>query len=370
MLKQLIFITSLLIPFTGFSQEKTSLKFKGQIFNAEGKELQLFQQNTNDAGNSVLNLDLDNEGEFEVDLKDIVKDYYYLKVGTQVLPIIIKDEAEISVFGDGKNLLYNSNVINSDASTKMIEFLRINNVYKYKEDSAQKHLEANPQNQRAIQQAFTPIFQTYQQQRETFIKQNLNSPALFAVISTLNFENDFETFQMIVGNLEKSFGASPTIQKLSSEFNAAKEQYRKNDPLAYGNIPPEIELPNPDGKIMKLSDYRGKVVLLDFWAAWCGPCRRENPNVVNLYKQYHDQGFDVFSVSLDRTKEQWLKAIEQDGLVWEGHVSDLKYWQSEPAKEYGVRSIPFTILLDREGKIIGKNLRGQQLADTLRSIFE
>ena len=136
-----------------------------------------------------------------------------------------------------------------------------------------------------------------------------------------------------------------------------------------GAIAPDLAFPDPDGNIRKLSDLRGKVVLLDFWASWCRPCRGENPHVVAMYQKYHDKGFEVFSVSLDRDKESWKRAIAADGLVWPNHVSDLKYWSSEAARTYGVSSIPSTFLLDQNGRIIAKNLRGEALSKALKQIF-
>ena len=136
-----------------------------------------------------------------------------------------------------------------------------------------------------------------------------------------------------------------------------------------GAIAPDLAFPDPDGNIRKLSDLRGKVVLLDFWASWCRPCRGENPHVVAMYQKYHDKGFEVFSVSLDRDKESWKRAIAADGLVWPNHVSDLKYWSSEAARTYGVSSIPSTFLLDQNGRIIAKNLRGESLTNALKQIF-
>ena len=136
-----------------------------------------------------------------------------------------------------------------------------------------------------------------------------------------------------------------------------------------GAIAPDLAFPDPDGNIRKLSDLRGKIVLLDFWASWCRPCRGENPHVVAMYQKYHDKGFEVFSVSLDRDKESWKRAIAADGLVWPNHVSDLKYWSSEAARTYGVSSIPSTFLLDQDGRIIAKNLRGESLTKALQQIF-
>ncbi len=138
--------------------------------------------------------------------------------------------------------------------------------------------------------------------------------------------------------------------------------------LAVGQPAPEISLPNPEGKIVPLSSMKGQYVLVDFWAKWCGPCRKENPNVVAAYQKYKDKGFTVYGVSLDRSREDWLQAIEEDNLTWT-HVSDLKYWQSEAAKTYNITGIPFSLLLDPNGIIVAKNLRGAALHQKLAEIF-
>ena len=137
---------------------------------------------------------------------------------------------------------------------------------------------------------------------------------------------------------------------------------------AVGQPAPEIALPNPEGNVVTLSSMKGKYVLLDFWAKWCGPCRQENPNVVRAYQKYKDKGFTVFGVSLDRNRADWLQAIKEDNLTWT-HVSDLKYWQSEAAKTYNITGIPFSLLLDPNGVIIAKNLRGPALDRKLAEIF-
>jgi peroxiredoxin len=174
----------------------------------------------------------------------------------------------------------------------------------------------------------------------------------------------------------------PKIDEYDEIYGALSEQVKKGKfgklaeekiavmkggTVGYAAIP--FTLPDVNGKNVSLSSYKGKYVLVDFWASWCGPCRGENPAVVAAYQKYKDKGFDVLGVSLDQNKEKWLQAIAKDNLTWT-HVSDLKGWQNEVAQKYGVTSIPFNILLDKNGKIIAKALRGAVLEAKLAEIFD
>ena len=185
--------------------------------------------------------------------------------------------------------------------------------------------------------------------------------ALFAT-NFLNPEANFSTLDSLARRFEKE---RPNMKQ--GQVFVGNLKRIKGVPV--GEVAPEITLKNPNDTLVSLSSLRGRYVLIDFWASWCGPCRQENPNVVRVYNKFKDKGFTIYSVSLDKDRTPWLKAIEKDGLTWT-HVSDLKYWQSAAAQTYGVSGIPATFLLDKEGRVIAKNLRGEALEQKLTEVLK
>jgi peroxiredoxin len=204
------------------------------------------------------------------------------------------------------------------------------------------------------------IYEEYQANQESLedvqmdvVKANPTSPASAFIVNNVYGHSSIEEMKEGLALLDPSLNSSTYYIALSNKIE-------KLEAVAVGKMAPDFTMNDPEGNPVALSSFKGKYLLVDFWASWCGPCRRENPNVVKLYAEFKDKGFDILGVSLDQKEDAWLKAIEDDQLTW-NHVSDLKGWGCEAAKLYAVSGIPHTVLLDKEGKIIAKNLRGEEL---------
>jgi peroxiredoxin len=198
----------------------------------------------------------------------------------------------------------------------------------------------------------------------SYVRTHPNSAvSAYAIRQFAGWDIDPDKVEPVFNSLSPSIKAYPSVAALQERIDIAKKtairkmamDFTQNDTL---------------GQPVSLSSFRGKYVLVDFWASWCGPCRQENPNVVKAFEQYRDKNFTVLGVSLDRpnAKDRWLKAIHDDNLTWT-HLSDLKYWDNEVAKQYGIRAIPQNLLIDPQGKIVAKNIRGEKLQEKLRELL-
>lgn len=193
--------------------------------------------------------------------------------------------------------------------------------------------------------------------------------AIFAA-QILNPQAEGQFLEAFVQGLPARFKDAKLAQDFTAKYNEMQKQMGKQPATAAGSgaQAPEISLPDANGKTITLSSFRGKYVLIDFWASWCGPCRQENPNVVRAYNAYKNKNFTILGVSLDEDKDKWLQAIKKDNLTWT-HISDLKGWQSVAARDYQVNGIPANFLVDPNGNIIASNLRGEELSAKLDEVL-
>jgi len=354
---------------------------RGNISDANGRQFFLYKY----GGAQPVKLDsmvIEND-QFSFETK--TNGYQFYGVGfdlSQAVSLLVKTGVEITLDGSAENWMKSASVKGSENSEIIAKYTSHRFEYfeqlQLLQQEYQTAMNGDPAQQIAITKKADSIQKAFAQFKINFINEHKDLPGVYAAAPDINDPmRDLELIKIIETTVSKHMPGSnysKGLQETINKVNQAKMQAQMQTKQAPQGIPPGSEAPdlaiaNPEGKTIKLSDLRGQVVLLDFWASWCKPCRMENPNVVKLYNEYKDKGFTVYSVSFDNNKDKWVNAIAKDGLVWPNHVSELKGWQSNGGAIYKVNSIPKTYLIDKDGTIIASDLRGQNLENKLKEIF-
>jgi len=305
------------------------------------------------------------DGKFSIELPADSEYLYRLEFGDAFLPIFA-EQGEHQLTADFKELYASSRYSNSPLTDQMrkTEMLRLG--FESKAQELQNQFEtALFTGRKNSADSAKQAFEFLQMDAKRKIKKLIDSigpgPVSYLATSMLNQEEDYSYLDSLTSRFEKEKPGKAFTQKLQRFMELLRR-------LAIGKTAPDFSLPNPAGKLISVSTFKGSWVLLDFWASWCKPCRAENPFLSEVNRRYKDKGFKMFSVSLDADREAWMKAMVQDQMDW-AHASDLKGWKSSVVALYGINSIPASYLIDPEGKIVAKNLRGRALLQKLEEVF-
>jgi peroxiredoxin len=308
---------------------------------------------------------ISNSGTFTFEGEVAEPSLYRVTIDQRNGVILVLDKGKnIKLEADAKDLNATSTIEGSEDSKLFQELNKLVNDNQMKKVALEERFaRANSEGRTEEANAIRNEYEGLQKELKNFLASHPASiVSAFGTITLIDPAADFAFVDSMSTLYNKNIPESKFAKELDDRLKGMRS-------TTIGQVAPEIKLPTPDGGTASLSSLRGKYVLIDFWASWCGPCRRENPNVVRMYNKYKDKGFEIFGVSLDQNREKWLKAIADDKLTWP-HVSDLKGWESAAAGTYNITAIPQTILLDREGRIIAKNLRGQELEDKLAEVLK
>jgi peroxiredoxin len=357
----------------GTSDQNTpgwTVTIKGKVGYPQQGQIVIAEMKDNATGGWQDTIKLKSDYSFAKKIKLTEPGYYRINFYNKQVVNVILNKTNIEVNVDGNNPQGFFQVVGSPDLDliKQIQDLQAqaNQAPEIEKINTEYQAAAGNKNEQKMAELinqYQQVLKKYNDQVAQLMVQNSPSLAVINLLQGGSLDKDqyFSTYVTVAEKLKKEWPA----YFHSKSFIAMVDKLKST---AVGQVAPEIALPDPNGNVVKLSSMRGKYVLVDFWAKWCGPCRQENPNVVRAYNKFKDKGFTVFGVSLDRNKEDWLKAIQDDGLTWT-HVSDLKYWQSEAAKTYSITGIPFSVLLDPNGVIIAKNLRGPALHKKLEEVL-
>lgn len=366
------------------AQTKSTV-INGTLQNVNGKTIYLetFEKNFTIKLDSAV---ISKKGKFSFTRAIPKTDFFRLSMNpTDFVVLILQPGENVTVTADGTKLNKTSKIVGSIHSQKLMDFVALVNNYVNERDTIQNKVKeyaskGDNVNATKYNQQLNDAYINFIKNRDLFLDQNAESPALLGVLNHLNPNTDIVQLKKIEAALAKSMPNSQyheSVRLMAAKTEAMLEEQKKMEKekaelanrLAPGKPAPEIVMNDQYGKSLPLSSLKGKVVLIDFWASWCGPCRKENPNVVAVYNKYKDKGFTVYSVSLDNAQPNWLAAITKDNLTWPNHVSSLQGWQTPILKDYGITGIPFTVLIDKDGNIVQTNLRGPMLEQKLQEIF-
>ena len=316
---------------------------------------------------------VDNEGNFTFEVKVDKTNYYKLYFDQKNMIVIVLDPfvKKLELTGDARNFP-NNFTMSGSKDNELMQLYFDNNRDNITESNKLMALiqAANVADKPELQAKYKAMKKSHNETLIEIAMKNPSSPAALAMISNLNPKDYMHVYDKVFGDLKSKISHTSVYSSLFKEIGnyKAKEKEKATMKDMKNGLAPEIALNNPEGETVKLSSLKGKYVLIDFWASWCGPCRRENPNVVKMYEKYKNKGFEIYGVSLDKDMGKWKAAIAKDGLTWP-QVSDLAGWQSSAAAKYGVKSIPHTVLLDKKGNIIATKLRGAALEQKLAELM-
>lgn len=384
MKKLYILVLLTLIVVSCNNQNGSKIVIKGELTNANGSKIYLKELTVKGDGHTDT-LELSKSGKFKFTKNIKYPTFYSLWVDSgKPIALVVLPKERIKIEGAADSLSQSYRVEGSEESSRAQVLNRMLDYTIGKLDSLNRvyrmFVETKNPNINLIEQTLTNNYNNFVDEHRNFTRMFIekdyssftNIMALYQQINTNTFvlykPEDLALFDKVYKALRKKYPTSPYIQVLSDNISKMKgeEQSQKVKEMIanLGSKAPEIALPSPKGDTIRLSSFQGKYVLVDFWASWCPPCRKDNPDLVAIYKQFKAKGFEIFQVSLDKTRDAWITAIREDGCIWP-NVSDLQYWNSSAAKTYNVDAIPASFLLDKDGTIMARNLRGEELYNRL-----